>query len=86
LERYAKPGLPALLLSGGMDHGHRGHGSMDSEGVVRQVVVESGEYSDRRIIDAMVPHQQGAIEVARVALKNTDNPRIRDLANNIVDT
>ena len=39
---------------------------------------------DRAFIDAMIPHHQSAIEMARVALKKSKNPKIRELAENIV--
>jgi len=42
----------------GMDHSNMDHGSMDmgSGGMARDIVMEKGEYSDERFIDAMVPH------------------------------
>jgi uncharacterized protein (DUF305 family) len=48
------------------------------------MVMENGKYSDERFIDAMVPHHQGAIEMAQVALQNAEHPEIRTLANNII--
>jgi uncharacterized protein (DUF305 family) len=39
---------------------------------------------DRAFIDAMIPHHQSAISMARVALENSDNPKIKELAENIV--
>jgi uncharacterized protein (DUF305 family) len=72
----------------GMDHGQMGHGSMGmgSEGMARQMVMENGKYSDRRFIDAMVPHHQGAIEMARVALKNAEHEEIKELSRNIISS
>jgi uncharacterized protein (DUF305 family) len=32
----------------------------------------------------MIPHHQSAIDMAQVALAETENPRIKDLAQNIV--
>jgi uncharacterized protein (DUF305 family) len=73
---------------GQMNHGQMGHGSMGmgSSGMTRQMVMENGKYSDRRFIDAMVPHHQGAIEMARVALKNAEHEEIKQLSRNIVST
>jgi uncharacterized protein (DUF305 family) len=73
---------------GQMNHGQMGHGSMGmgSEGMARQMVMENGKYSDRRFIDAMVPHHQGAIEMARVALKNAEHAEIKQLSRNIVSS
>jgi uncharacterized protein (DUF305 family) len=73
---------------GQMDHGQMGHGSMGmgSQGMAKQMVMENGKYSDRRFIDAMVPHHQGAIAMAEVALKNAEHEEIKELSRNIVST
>jgi uncharacterized protein (DUF305 family) len=39
---------------------------------------------DRAFIDAMIPHHQSAIEMAQVALEDSDNPEIKELAENIM--
>ena len=72
----------------GMDHEQMGHGSMGmgSGGMARQMVMENGKYSDERFIDALVPHHQGAIAMAEVALKNAQHEEIKDLSRNIVST
>jgi uncharacterized protein (DUF305 family) len=73
---------------GQMDHGQMGHGSMGmgSKGIAKQMVMENGKYSDRAFIDAMVPHHQGAIAMAEVALKNAEHEEIEELSRNIVST
>jgi uncharacterized protein (DUF305 family) len=73
---------------GSMDHGRMGHGSMGmgSKGMAKQMVMQNGEYSDRRFIDAMVPHHQGAIEMAEVALEGAEHEEIKDLSRNIIST
>ena len=73
---------------GSMDHGQMGHGSMGmgSKGMARQMVMENGKYSDKAFIDAMIPHHQGAIEMAQVALKNAEHKEIKQLSRNIVST
>jgi uncharacterized protein (DUF305 family) len=72
----------------GMNHDQMGHGSMGmgSGGMARQMVMENGKYSDERFIDAMVPHHQGAIAMAEVALKNAEHEEIKQLSRNIVST
>jgi uncharacterized protein (DUF305 family) len=60
----------------GMDHG--------SGGMASGMLMENGKYSDRRFIDAMIPHHQSAIEMAQVALEESDNSEIRELAENII--
>jgi uncharacterized protein (DUF305 family) len=73
---------------GSMDHGQMGHGSMGmgSKGMARQMVMQNGKYSDERFIDAMVPHHQGAIAMARVALENAEHEEIEELSRNIIST
>jgi uncharacterized protein (DUF305 family) len=72
----------------GMDHDQMGHGSMGmgSSGMAKQMVMKNGKYSDERFIDAMVPHHQGAIAMARVALKHAEHEEIIELSRNIVST
>jgi uncharacterized protein (DUF305 family) len=67
----------------GMDHSNMDHGSM---GMAREMVMENGKYSDKAFIDAMVPHHQGAVEMAEVALKNAKHERIKQLSRNIIST
>jgi len=72
----------------GMDHSQMGHDSMGmgSSGMAKQMVMKNGKYSDERFIDAMVPHHQGAIAMARVALKHAEHEEIIVLSRNIVST
>jgi uncharacterized protein (DUF305 family) len=49
-----------------------------------QMLMQNGEYSDERFINAMVPHHQGAIDMANVALENAEHPEIQQLAQNII--
>jgi len=60
-----------------------GHDS-ESTDDTSEMLMENGEYSDERFIDAMVPHHQGAIEMAQVALENAEHPEIQALAEEIV--
>jgi uncharacterized protein (DUF305 family) len=73
---------------GGMDHSQMGHCSMGmgSKGMARQMVMENGKYSDRRFIDAMVPHHQGAIAMAEIALKNAQHEEIIQLSRKIISS
>jgi uncharacterized protein (DUF305 family) len=73
---------------GQMDHGSMDHGQMDmgSKDMAKQMVMENGQYSDKAFIDAMVPHHQGAIEMANVALKNAEHQEIKELSHNIISS
>lgn len=66
----------------GMDHGQAGAGGMAA--MSREMVMENGEYSDRAFIDSMVPHHQGAVDMAEVALENAEHGKIENLAEDIV--
>jgi uncharacterized protein (DUF305 family) len=39
---------------------------------------------DKAFIDAMIPHHQSAIEMSQVALEKSKNPKIKELAENII--
>lgn len=59
------------------------HGSGDK---APGMMMEDGKYSDERFIDAMVPHHQGAVEMARVALDHAEHPEIEHLARDIISS
>ena len=68
---------------GGMDHSKMGR---SSGGMASGMLMEDGRYSDRRFIDAMVPHHQGAVEMAEVAKENAEHEEVKRLAEDIVST
>jgi uncharacterized protein (DUF305 family) len=72
----------------GMDHSNMDHGSMGMGpgGMAQKMVMENGKYSDKAFIDAMVPHHQGAVEMAEVALENAEHEEIKQLSQNIIST
>ena len=57
---------------------------MGSGGMAEEMLMEDGEYSDLRFIDAMVPHHEGAVEMATVALENAEHEEVRRLAEDII--
>ena len=81
----------------GMDHGEtsgmgevtggtRGISSEDLAAMSREMVMPNGEYSDAAFVDAMVPHHEGAVEMAEVGLENAEHEEIRRLSRDIVDS
>ena len=65
-----------------LDHDGMNDGSGDMSS---DMLMANGEYFDERFIDTMVPHHESAIEMANVALENSDNPDIREIARAIVE-
>jgi len=57
-----------------------------SGGSTPEMLIENGEYSDEQFIDAMVPHHEGAVEMAEVALRNAEHDEVRRLAEDAVST
>ena len=55
-----------------------------SGGMASGMLMKNGKYPDERFIDAMVPHHEGAVEMARVAVKNAEHPEIERLAEHII--
>ena len=47
--------------------------------------LEKADPFDKAFIDMMVPHHQGAIEMARVELDKGENPELKQLAQAIID-
>lgn len=41
---------------------------------------------DQQFIDMMVPHHQGAVEMARIAQERSQRPEVQEMANNIVSS
>ncbi len=67
------------------DPGEMGHHQHDAaHGDMRAMLEENGEYTDELFIDHMVPHHEGAIEMAEVALENAERPEILELSRSII--
>jgi uncharacterized protein (DUF305 family) len=67
-----------------MDQGEMGSGDMAS--MSRKMVMPGGEYSDAAFVDSMVPHHEGAVEMAEVGLDNAEHEEIRQLSRDIIDS
>ena len=67
---------------GGMDRGKAGSG--DSTAMSRQMVMPGGEYSDAAFVDSMVPHHEGAVQMAEVGLEHAEHEEIRQLSRDII--
>lgn len=70
--------------NGGMGATNQSGMHQTSGGMASGMLMENGRYSDESFIDAMVPHHQGAVEMAEVALDNAEHDEIRQLSENII--
>lgn len=70
---------PEMMSSG------RGHGMDMSMNEMAEMLEDlSGEEFDEMFLDMMISHHQGAIDMANLALKNSQRKEIKDLANDII--
>ncbi|GAB4371711.1 MAG: hypothetical protein Kow00121_13450 [Elainellaceae cyanobacterium] len=74
-----------------MYHAEMGHSMTMSqemrESMMMNVDLGSADNEfDRRFIDAMIPHHEGALVMADQVLKNSDRPELQELAQNILET
>jgi uncharacterized protein (DUF305 family) len=84
------------LMSGtaGAQHGHAPGGAGDDAAVAGYVASSERMHEDMAITfsgdpdvdfaSAMIPHHQGAIDMARVVLEHGEDPEIRALAEGII--
>jgi uncharacterized protein (DUF305 family) len=60
-------------------------GGSSPMGMDHQQLGSAGPDYDRRFIDAMIPHHQSAIEMARDALQKSQRAEVKTMAREIVD-
>jgi Uncharacterized protein conserved in bacteria len=62
---------------------HMGHGSGMNHSMAMDLGPADADY-ELRFIDAMTPHHQGAVEMAKEAQQKSQRPEIKQLADNII--
>lgn len=83
---YADAGDRPVMYSAEMGH------TMPMSEAMRASMMMAGDLGaaddqfDLRFINAMIPHHQGAIEMAEQALENSDRAEIKELAQTILDS
>ena len=56
---------------------------MPQQGMMMHGMMMAGEQTDRHFIEMMIPHHEGAVQMADLALKLSKRPEIRKLAESI---
>lgn len=89
---YASLGVGLILAqapgpqSAGPPPGHdmAGHMRTMNEMMVRQLGQKDADY-EKRFIDMMIPHHEGALAMARNALQNANRPELQEMAKKIIE-
>lgn len=68
----------------GMDHSQMNHGSMNHGEMAIDLGSADANF-DLRFVDAMIPHHQGAVEMAKEAQQKSKRPEIKKLAADIIN-
>jgi uncharacterized protein (DUF305 family) len=66
-----------------MDHGSMEHGGTMNQSMSMELGPADAEF-DLRFVDAMIPHHQGAVEMAKEAQQKSKRPEIQKLAADII--
>ena len=91
-------GFAALCLPAAAEEttGHEGHAMMGDKGPASMAFMEANdrmhatmaiEYSGNPDVDfirGMIPHHQGAVEMAKIVLEHGSDPEVRKLAEGII--
>jgi len=75
---FAAFALPALA-----QQGHQGHGAANDK-MHRDMNIRFTGDADRDFAAGMIPHHQGAIDMARVVLRHGKDPEMKRLAESII--
>ena len=61
-----------------------GEDEMSMSGMVNALEGKTGEEFDKAFIEQMIPHHQGAIDMAKLVQENASHQEIKDMANDII--
>lgn len=87
--RYDNGVMPMHEMMEGMMDEHDEHGDnmmeMSMSDMSGMLQGKSGDAFDRAFIEGMIPHHQGAIDMARAALRYAKHQEIKDMAEAIIE-
>ncbi|WP_199336968.1 DUF305 domain-containing protein [Oscillatoria sp. FACHB-1407] len=83
---YPSAGDEPMMYSAEMGHMMPMTEEMRSSMMMNGDLGAADDQFDLRFINAMIPHHQGAIDMAQQALEKSDRPEIQELAQNIIDS
>lgn len=65
--------------------GMMGGMGMSMDGMMNMLDGKTGDAFDEAFIEMMIPHHQGAIDMAEAALKSSKHPEMKELATGIIE-
>ncbi|HAZ47711.1 MAG TPA: DUF305 domain-containing protein [Cyanobacteria bacterium UBA11369] len=74
---------PNATIAGNKVEEHTGHGSSNHHSMAMDLGPADADY-DLRFIDAMIPHHQGAVLMAKEVQQKSKRPELKQLADNII--
>lgn len=91
LKDWRKTWFPGAAATPMMYHAQMGHmmpmsEDMRSSMMMRTDLGSADEQFDLRFINAMIPHHEGALQMAKEALEKSDRPEMKQLAQDIIST
>lgn len=82
LQAWGEPVAPEG--HGGMDHGGMQMEDLGQEEAMAELHAVSGEDLDRRFLELMIAHHEGAVEMAQAHLDDGENPEALALAEKVI--
>jgi len=71
-----------VMMMRGMDHG----GAMTMDGMTAALQGKTGDAFDQAFIEMMIPHHQGAVDMAELAKTNAKHAEIKAMADAIISS
>lgn len=83
---YPNASATPMMYSSEMGHMMPMSEEMKSSMMMNMDLGAADEQFDLRFINAMIPHHEGAVTMAKEALEKSDRPEVKELAQNIISS